>query len=142
VKLWQNHAAANSPRRIDSRHEFVIGPLCDSNLASPKARLYYCMRCKWSFLVSGSKVAMRDEDGEPLADEESFRRFRTFEEGPCPVLEAFAALALAAMDESPLSFRRKYNESDDLAPRHFSAWLGRPRPLFRVFSRLREGLGR
>jgi hypothetical protein len=77
------------------RHDLVIGPLCDSVLFGRKARLYYCIRCKWSFLVCGGKVALLDEGGNPLAGDRSLGRFGTFKEGPCPVLEAFALESLA-----------------------------------------------
>ena len=142
MKLWDSRAAAISRHRANSRHQFVIGPLCDVSLPSRKARLYYCRLCKWSFLVCGSKVAVLDEDGKPLAGEESFRRFSTFEEGPCPVLEAFASVAVADAGQSRFSFRRKYNELSNLASRHLPARPVRPGPLLRVLTRLREDLGR
>jgi hypothetical protein len=94
VKFWESSAPALKRPSRSLRHEFVIGPLCDSNLSPGKARLYYCIKCKWSFLVCGSEVAVLDEDGSPLIGKESLRRFNTFEEGPCPVLEAFVSAAL------------------------------------------------
>jgi hypothetical protein len=87
------------------QHEFVIGPLCDSELFGRKARLYYCSRCKWSFLVCGSKVAVLDEGGNRLARDDSFRRFDALEESPCPVLEALASEFLA---EVPAGCRPDY----------------------------------
>jgi hypothetical protein len=95
MKLWESHATPIGLRRVSCRHEFVIGPLCDTNLTSRKARLYYCRLCEWRFLVCGSKVAVLDENGNPLVGEESLRRFTTLEEGPCPVLEAFASQVLS-----------------------------------------------
>jgi len=89
VNFWKDRAAASERCSRIVRHEFVIGPLCDSNLCSGKAaRLYYCTECKWRLLVSGSRVAVLDEDGSPIAGEESIN---VFEENPCPVLEAFAS---------------------------------------------------
>jgi len=62
MKLWGNGIYHPAKRRDRSlRHEFVVGPLCDSSLSERKARLYYCIRCKWNFLVCGSKVAVLDE---------------------------------------------------------------------------------
>src|ERR1700693_5560401 len=116
MKLWKDSAAATSRHRLSSRHEFVIGPLCDTSLTSRKARLYYCRLCEWRFLVCGSKVAVLDEDGNPLVGEESFRRFGTFEEGPCPVLEMFASQALSQGDNYAPLIRRKYDERSSLAP--------------------------
>jgi hypothetical protein len=77
-------------RDINLRHNFAIGPLCDTYLFDRHARLYYCTRCTWSFLVAGASTAVIDEEGRPLAGEESARRFRTFGNGPCPVLEGLA----------------------------------------------------
>src|ERR1700733_10987667 len=142
MKLWESHAVAIEPHRASSRHEFVIGPLCDSNLSLRKARLYYCRLCKWNFLVCGSRVAVLDEDGEPMIGDESYSRFSTFEEGPCPILETFASAALTALDKSKFSLRRKYDERSNLATNHFPARPDRPRPLLRVLGGLRENLGR
>ena len=142
MKLLESHAEAPIRHHTNSRHAFVIGPLCDSNLSSRKARLYYCRLCKWTFLVCGSHVAVLDENGEPLVGEESLSRFSTFEEGPCPALEAFASVALADNEKPRLSLRRKYDELSHLAASHFPARPDRPRPLLRVLGGLREILGR
>lgn len=77
-------------RDINLRHTFAIGPLCDTYLFKRRARLYYCARCSWSFLVSGSAAAVIDAEGRPLAGEEAAKRFQSFENGPCPVLEGLA----------------------------------------------------
>src|SRR5271163_431915 len=142
MKLLENHAEASVRHLTNSRHAFVIGPLCDSNLSSRKARLYYCRLCKWTFLVCGSHVAVLDENGEPLVGEESFSRFSTFEEGPCPAFETFASAALADNEKPRLSLRRKYDELRHLAASHFPARPDRSRPLLRVLVGLRENLGR
>ena len=85
---WQSgtRTSATAPRRASSRHVFVIGPLCYTNLSARKARIYYCRLCDWSFLVAGSKVAVLDARGEPVIGAESLRRFSTFAEGPCPCI--------------------------------------------------------
>jgi hypothetical protein len=140
VKLWKSAAAQN--RDLETlRHQFVIGPLCESDLCPGKARLYYCYRCKWTFLVCGSKVAVLDEYGKPIIGEESLRRFHTFEEGPCPVLESFASAAVADNVLHP-PLRRKSDESVDLASGHISPRPRRLRPVLRVLTGLREDLGR
>ncbi len=140
MKFWGNRAhPEGSDRHL--RHEFVIGPVCNSSLFAGKTRLYYCSRCKWSFLVCGNRVAVLDEHGEPLVGKESFDRFRTLEEGPCPVLEAFASVALADADKTRMSFGRRYDESGDLGSSPVPARPGRPRPVLRVLTRLREDLG-
>jgi len=93
-------------------------------------------------MVSGSTVAVLDENGSPVAGEESLRRFSTLAEGPCPVLEAFvsATHAAAAADALRPPVRRKRDESVNPVPSHIPAWSYRPRPLLHVLSRMREGL--
>ena len=127
------------------RHDFVIGPQRHSDLFGRAARIYYCVRCKSSFLVCGSKVAVLDEDQVPISGEESLRRFNTFGEGPCPVLEAFisAAMARAEALRPPSRSRRDQPGSvAPVAPILIPAWAGRPRPSLRLLTRMRENFGR
>jgi hypothetical protein len=127
--------AASRRHDVSLRHEFVIGPLCESDLCpGKKARLYYCIRCKWNFLVCGSKVAVLDEHGNPLLGDESLRRFDTFEGGPCPVLEEFASGALL--------LPRKSEKHDDFATKNVSTRFGPLRPLLRIIDCVREDSGR
>jgi hypothetical protein len=144
MKLWGNGVDYPTHRDRTLRHEFVVGPLCDSSLSQRKVRLYYCIRCKWNFLVCGSKVAVLDERGNPLTGTESSDRFNTFAEGPCPVLKALALTwdVLSETETAARAPRRIGNESRNLAPSNIRLGSTRPRPLFRVFSRLRENLGR
>jgi hypothetical protein len=141
MKLWESYASATIRHRTSSRHEFVIGPLCDTSLSSRKGRLYYCRLCEWRFLVCGNKVAVLDENGKPLAGGESVSRFSTFENGPCPVFEAFASAAVTDVDQSRLTLRRKDDERSSLAPRIIPTRPDRPRSLLRVLTGLREDLG-
>jgi hypothetical protein len=135
MKFWANHLASLEPRRMATRHEFVIGPLCKHTVFQQKARLYYCMRCQWSFLVCGSKVAVLDEDGSPLGGDESRRRFTTFEEGPCPVLEAFVSAASFNTDLPKPQFSKESDaEPGHLAPPHLHTRSGRRRPALQVVS--------
>lgn len=90
MKLTNLGSLVHRTRHIDLRHSFAIGPLCDSYLFNGQARLYYCTRCRWSFLVSSSAVAVIDDDGRPLVGEEAEAQFRSFENGPCPVLQGLA----------------------------------------------------
>jgi hypothetical protein len=141
MKLWGNGLHHQRSDR-SSRHEFVIGPLRESSLSPRKARLYYCIRCKWNFLVCGSRVAVLDERGNPLTGTESSNRFSTFEEGPCPVLKALTWDIPSGTETAAIASWRNGNESRNLAPSYIRLGSARPRPLFRVFSRLRENLGR
>jgi hypothetical protein len=72
-------------------HEFVIGPLRTTKFAPGRARIYYCYRCEWTFLVFKNKVMVLDREGLPISREASLDRMRTFANGPCPVLETFAS---------------------------------------------------
>jgi hypothetical protein len=73
---------------------------------------------------------------------ESLDRFNTFEEGPCPVLKAFTWDVQNWSETAAIAPWRNGNESRNLAPGNIRLGSTRPRPLFRVFSRLRENLGR
>jgi len=142
MKLLGNHLLSSVPRDRTYRHEFVIGPLCDSPLFRRKARRYYCIRCNWQFLVGEKKVVVLDDGGHPMAGPDSSTRFDTFEDGPCPALAILAAHDPLKAYIVNLEPRRKFDERRTLATRNIpfgSIW---PWPVFRVFNRLREGLGR
>ena len=142
MKLWGNHFSRAQNRDRTYRHEFVIGPMCDSPLFRRKARRYYCIRCNWQFLVSEKRVVVLGEDGTPLSGIDSAERFDTFEEGPCPALAMLAAHDPIKAYIVNLEPRRKFDERRRLVTSNFPTWTIRPWPLLRVFSRLREGLGR
>jgi hypothetical protein len=141
MKLWGNRV---HPTRCGTslRHEFVIGPLCDSSLFSKKARLYYCIRCRWNFLVCESRVAVLDEVGNVLIGIESSDRFNTFEEGPCPVLRALTSDVPSETETATIAPWRNGNERRNLASSNVRLGPTRPRLGLRVFTRLREDLGR
>jgi hypothetical protein len=142
MKLWG--IKVSSPERRDRtyRHEFVIGPLTDSPLFGRKARRYYCIRCNWQFLVSEKRVVVLGEDGAPLNRIDSVGRFDTFEEGPCPALAELRSRDPIKAYIVNLEPRRKPDERRSVVTSNFHPWTSRPWPLLRVFSRLREGLGR
>ena len=142
MKLWGSQLFRPQPQIRSFRHEFTIGPLCDSALFGRKARLYYCIRCNWRFLVSEKKVVVLDEVGHPMAGPDSSTRFATFAEGPCPVLARSAAHAPIKAYIVNLEPRRESYERRSLVTGDIPAGPAWPRPLFRVFSRLRENLGR
>lgn len=142
MKLWGSNFFRPERRDRSLRHDFAIGPLCDSPLFRRKARLYYCIRCDWRFLVCDSRVVVLDEDGHPIVGTDSSNRFDTFTEGPCPALAAFEARYPIKAYIVNLEPRRQFDERRTVATSNIpfgSIW---PWPLFRVFSRLREGLGR
>ena len=142
MKFWESHTS--SPRRHTPslRHEFVIGPLCDSELFPRKARLYYCIRCSWHFLVCEKTVVVLDGYGHPMAGADSATRFDTFAEGPCPALVELESRCPTRAHVEDFKPWRNSDERSTLAPANIPVGASRPRPLFRVFSRLRENLGR
>jgi hypothetical protein len=109
---------------INLRHSFAIGPLCDTYLFNRQARLYYCTRCSWSFLVAGSLAAVIDDEGRPVAGVEAQKRFRSFEDGPCPVLEGLTR----ELNSAPLGDESRQFPSDGNAvgiipmAQSFRAW--------------------
>jgi hypothetical protein len=142
MKLWESHIFHPQQHKPSLRHEFVIGPLCDSPLFRQKARLYYCIRCRWHFLVSEKKVVVLDEDRHPIVGPDSAARFNTFAEGPCPALVELETRYPIKAYIVNLEPRRKSDEPRTVATRNIPVGTGWPWPLFRVFSRLRENLGR
>jgi len=90
MKLSNLGSLGHRTRDINLRHNFAIGPLCDTYLFKHQARLYYCARCSWSFLVSSGAVAVIDAHGRPLTGDEAERQFKSFANGPCPVLQGLA----------------------------------------------------
>ena len=135
MKFWANHSSGLDRHATANRHEFVIGPLCKHAVFQEKARLYYCIRCKWSFLVCGGKVVVLGEDGSPLGGDRGFRRFATFEEGPCPVLEAFVSAASFDAGPSQPQFKREDDiEMGHLVPRYLHPRSGRRRPVLHALS--------
>jgi hypothetical protein len=134
MNFGANCSSGLDRRPTATRHEFVVGRLSKPAELQQKARLYYCIRCKWSFLVCGSEVAVLDEDGSPLGGDGSRRRFATFEEGPCPVLEAFVSAAVLSAGASQPHFRRECDEPVDLVRGDLHTRSGRRRPVLRVLA--------
>jgi len=142
MKFWGIHLASPAPRSTSSRHEFVIGPLHDNPFFGKKARLYYCMRCTWRFLVSGSEVVVLDGEGHPTKGADSSSRFATFAEGPCPALAGLKAERPIKAYIVHLNSARKNDESRTVVASNLPAWSSGSRPLFRIFDRVRENLRR
>jgi hypothetical protein len=129
------------PCNRNLRHDFLISPLAESAIVSKRARVYYCARCKWNFLVCEKRIAALDGDGNPIGGDEGRRRFETFGDGPCPALAQSNVAAPQAADNKRVSPRRNSNESRHLAPVLVCTWAGRARDMFRVSTGLRENLG-
>src|SRR5208282_6482124 len=121
MRLRRTHSSDPYRCHTTARHEFVIGPLCDSEVFGRKVRLFYCLRCRWSFLVCGNKVALVDEGGNSLAGDENSGRSGNFEEGLCPVLEAFASESLAEVPATSGMFPWKSAEPSTIPPKGISS---------------------
>jgi hypothetical protein len=58
-------------------------------LFKAKRYLYYCARCKWSFIVNDGRRGVLtpvSDNGSALTHEEAVARAATFAAGPCPAL--------------------------------------------------------
>jgi len=128
MQLMNLGSLLHRTRHIDLRHSFAIGPLCDSYLFKGQARVYYCTRCRWSFLVSNKAVAVVDDQGRPLMGEAANAQFRSFEKGPCPVLQG---LALETDPRATASLPVDGNENSNDSPDHHTAEAqhGKPRSM-------------
>src|SRR4029077_10225942 len=68
------------------RHMFAIKDLGQSGWFKPHKYRYFCVLCRWTFLVEnrrGDATAL-DESGQALNGAESAARVATFALGPCP----------------------------------------------------------
>jgi len=81
------------------QHQFVIGPLVSGNPFDRASQLYYCLRCRWHFAVSGRHIAALDEDRALLSSAEARARLGSFDHGPCPGLHALAAAGFSRAAE-------------------------------------------
>ncbi len=71
------------------RHNFAIWALEKSGTSRRHLHIFYCVRCKWVFLVndhSGS-VTPLDQNGNPIREAEAAEMIATFGVGPCPVFK-------------------------------------------------------
>lgn len=68
------------------RHIFAIKDLGQSGWFKPHRYRYFCVLCRWTFLVEnrrGDATAL-DESGQALNGAEGAARVATFAVGPCP----------------------------------------------------------
>jgi hypothetical protein len=91
---WQRLLAArnsSSGRRV--RHLFAIQRLRQGAAGGSYNHCYYCVRCRWAFLVDGrGGVIAVDSDNQPLAHEEAAHRVESFAHGPCGAHWASSAI--------------------------------------------------
>jgi hypothetical protein len=67
-------------------HFFAIERLSATGALAPYRHRYYCVRCRWTFLVNGrGGVRVVDDRNQGLSPAEAVRRALTFAVGPCPM---------------------------------------------------------
>lgn len=68
-------------------------------LFKPNRYVYFCARCKWSFIVNDGRRGVLTpvaDNGNPLTREETDARAATFAAGPCPALRRLSEASIAA----------------------------------------------
>ena len=87
--LWRSRNRACQAGRLGKvfmRHMFAIKDLGQRGWFKPHSYRYFCVLCRWTFLVEnrrGNATAL-DESGRALNGAESAARVATFAFGPCP----------------------------------------------------------
>jgi hypothetical protein len=81
--FWWKDALIRT-RAIQMRHNFAIERLGRPERFKPQRYTYFCIHCRWSFLVEGWKACALDESRQPLSEPENGERVATFAVGPCP----------------------------------------------------------
>jgi hypothetical protein len=101
-------ARPSKMRRVGAlRHNFVVGPLHPSALTGENSQLFFCARCRWRFLVSRAGVVVVANDGNAMKGADADSRFDSFENGPCPALEAMnREFSVVAAAPPPVQKRR------------------------------------
>ena len=89
-------------------HMFTVKALGKlPGLFKPTRYLYFCARCRWSFIVNDGRRGVLtpvSDNGKPLSREEAVARAATFAAGPCPALRRLSE-APAALSRSSRSAR-------------------------------------
>jgi hypothetical protein len=72
--------------KVFMRHMFAIKDLGQSGWFKPHRYRYFCVLCRWTFLVENRRgdATAWDESGHALSGAESAARVATFAVGPCP----------------------------------------------------------
>jgi hypothetical protein len=84
ANAWRRLRTAPSSRSTPVRHLLAIQRLPSGTARYPYNYCYYCVRCRWEFLVDGfGGVVPVDHYRQPLPDAEAAYRRETFACGPC-----------------------------------------------------------
>jgi hypothetical protein len=100
--------------KVLMRHMFAIKDLGQSGWFKPHSYRYFCVLCRWTFLVEnrrGDAIAL-DESGLALSGAENAARVATFALGPCP-----AALPELQFADRESIFRRRAKTKSCVQPR-------------------------
>jgi hypothetical protein len=108
---WRRLQTGRSSLGKTVRHLFAIQRLPSGVARYPYNYCYYCVRCRWAFLVDGlGGVVPVDGDLHPLVETTAAYRRETFAHGPCGAHWASTAVIDGGRkrsdQESPVSNRR------------------------------------
>jgi hypothetical protein len=108
---WRRLQTLRSSPGKPVRHLFAIQRLPSGVARYPYNYCYYCVRCRWAFLVDGlGGVVPVDAELHPLVETTAAYRRETFAHGPCGAHWASAAVIDGGRklsdQESPVSNRR------------------------------------
>jgi len=111
AKAWQRLFSARNTRIRHVRHLFAIQRFRNGTVRNPYNYCYYCVRCRWAFLVDGrGGVVAVDKDNRPLEGVVGAYRVETFKHGPCGAHWGSSAVingGRAMSDEEPANAIRK-----------------------------------
>lgn len=108
---WQRlfNARRSRPRHV--RHLFAIQRFRSGTARNPYNYCYYCVRCRWAFLVDGrGGVVAVDKDNRALDGVVGAYRVETFKLGPCGAHWASSAIingGRAVSEDEPANTIRK-----------------------------------
>jgi hypothetical protein len=98
---WRRLLTERGSRPKQVRHSFAIQRLPSGLARYPYNYCYYCVRCRWAFLVDGlGGVVPVDGDLHPLVETEAAYRRGTFARGPCGAHWASSAVIDGGRKES------------------------------------------
>src|SRR5258708_17849407 len=110
---WRRLLTERGSRPKQVRHSFAIQRLPSGLARYPYNYCYFCVRCRWAFLVDGlGGVVPVDGDLHPLVETEAAYRRETFARGPCGAHWASSAvIAGRREDRAPRSLSAKRRAS-------------------------------
>jgi hypothetical protein len=85
-KRFRASGSTGAPAQKPALHDFAIEDLGQAGWLAPRRYRYFCMKCRWLFLIEnrlGDATAV-DGSGRPLREPEQSTRVATFALGPCP----------------------------------------------------------